>query len=150
MSARDVFEKFQFWRFVRFTLAGGGAALANFSSRFLFSLATPYEIAVVLAYLVGMLTSFLAFKYLVFERSGKTVGHEGKWFVLVNLASLAQVWIVSVVLYYYGLPAIEWTWRPQAVAHAIGVASPILTSYFAHKHLTFAPQKKASSSLGQQ
>jgi putative flippase GtrA len=124
--------------FVRFLLAGGAGALANLGSRWLFSLLVSYEIAVALAYLVGMATAFVIFRMYVFSASGKPLRNEVIWFVLVNLAALAQVWLVSVGLYRHGLPAIGWTWHPDLVAHCVGVLVPIAASYIGHKHLTFS------------
>lgn len=127
--------------FLRFMIAGGLGAAANLGSRWIFSQFMSYEIAVALAYLVGMATAYLCFRSHVFEASGKGVHKEIFWFAVVNLAALAQVWLVSVGLYRYGLPAIGWTWHPDLVAHAIGVVSPIAVSYIGHKRLTFGREK---------
>jgi putative flippase GtrA len=31
-----------------------------------------------------------------------------------------------------------WTWHPFEIAHLCAVAAPAITSYFLHKHYTFA------------
>jgi putative flippase GtrA len=130
---------------VRFLLVGGLAALANFGSRWIFSRVMSYELAVVLAYLVGMAISYTIFRFFVFENSGRSVTHEVTWFVAVNAVALVQVWLVSVGLYRYGLPALGWSWRPDLVAHAIGIASPMVTSYFGHKHVSFRKKRHSPS-----
>ena len=127
--------------FLRFVLAGGLGALSNLGSRWLLSLVASYEIAVALAYLVGMATAYVVFRLYVFAASGKPVRTEVTWFAIVNLLALIQVWLVSVGLYRYGLPAIGWEWHADLVAHAFGVISPIIASYAGHKYLTFGKSR---------
>ena len=57
--------------FLRFLVAGGIAAGANFGSRFVFSMFLEYGFAVFFAYLIGMLVAFLLMRGHVFDaRSG--------------------------------------------------------------------------------
>jgi putative flippase GtrA len=130
-------------RFLRFALSGGIAAGANILSRIAFSHALPYEAAVVAAFLVAMTVGFLLMKLFVFGRSGQSSAREYLRFGAVNLGALAQVWIVSVALARWLFPLVGFFWLADTVAHVIGVASPIVTSYFAHKHFTF---RRASGS----
>jgi putative flippase GtrA len=58
-------------------------------------------------------------------------------FATVNVVSFAQVWLVSVGLARLLFPALTFQWHADSVAHMIGVASPLLFSYYAHKHFTF-------------
>jgi len=125
-------------RFALFLLAGGTSAVFNIVSRVVFSQAVRYEIAVVLAYLVGMTIAYTLNKLFVFERSGRAVADEYVRFGIVNLVALAQVWIVSVGLARFLFPALGFTWHADTVAHVIGVAVPVVTSYFGHKHFSFA------------
>jgi hypothetical protein len=60
----------------------------------------------------------------------------GRFFV-VNLAALAQVWLISVALYRLIFPMIGFEWHAELVAHSVGVLSPVVTSYYAHKHYSF-------------
>ena len=55
-------------------------------------------------------------------------------------AAVAQVWIVSVGLTRFIFPAIGLAWHAETVAHVIGVAVPVFTSYLGHKHFSFARQ----------
>lgn len=128
-------------RFVLFVLAGGVAAAVNILSRIVFNWAVPYEVAIVLAYVCGMITAYLLNKYFVFEASGRAVTSESLRFALVNLAAVAQVWVVSVGLARLVFPAIGITWRADTVAHVIGVAVPVFTSYLGHKHFSFAAKE---------
>jgi putative flippase GtrA len=127
-------------RFVLFLLAGGIAAVVNIVSRVALNVAMPYEIAIVVAYLCGMTTAYLLNRYFVFESSGRSAASEYMRFALVNLAAVAQVWIVSVGLARVLFPAIGFSWHAETVAHVIGVAVPVFTSYLGHKHFSFARQ----------
>ena len=125
-------------RFVLFLLAGGTAAIVNIVSRIAFNWVMPYEIAIIVAYLCGMTTAYLLNRQFVFAASGRGVASEYTRFALVNLAAVAQVWIVSVGLARLVFPAIGFTWHAETVAHVIGVAIPVFTSYLGHKHFSFA------------
>lgn len=125
-------------RFGSFVLVGGFAALVNWLSRIAFSsMGLGYTLAIVCAYVIGMATAYVLNKRFVFEASGRTAQSEVWRFVLVNVVALAQVWAVSVVFERWLLPAMGWDWRPEEVAHAIGVISPVLTSYLGHRYFTF-------------
>ena len=128
--------------FFFFFLVGGFAALGIWLSRIGFSVLVSFDVAITLAYIVGMTTAYLMNRYFVFERSGRSLSNEYSRFVLVNIVALAQVWLVSIVMVRLVLPTIGWTFFPEATAHAIGVASPILTSYLGHRYFTYS--KKAS------
>lgn len=127
--------------FLLFAAIGAFAAAVNVGARVLFSRWTGYEAAIALAFPVALVTAFVLNRLFVFRPEG------GDWrgqlfrFLLVNLAALAQVFLVSLLLARILFPAIGMTLQPELVAHAIGVASPILTSYWAHRHFTFAPRR---------
>jgi len=125
-------------RFALFLFAGGTAALVNILSRIAFNWLMPYEVAIVVAYLCGMTTAYLLNKHFVFASSGRGVASEYTRFALVNLAAVAQVWIVSVGLARMVFPAISFIWHAETVAHVIGVTIPVFTSYLGHKHFSFA------------
>lgn len=123
--------------FLRFVVTGGIAAAANIASRVALSQALSFQLAVVLAYLVGMTTAYVLARTFVFERSGQSVRHEYVRFALVNVIALAQVWAVSVGLAYWLFPALGFTFHAELIAHVIGVVSPVFTSYYGHKFFTF-------------
>ncbi|SFI82271.1 Putative flippase GtrA (transmembrane translocase of bactoprenol-linked glucose) [Phyllobacterium sp. CL33Tsu] len=124
--------------FVRFVISGGIAAAINILSRIAFSQFLPFSAAIVLAFLVGMTTAFILMKQFVFDESGNSTGNEYVRFGLVNLVALLQVWLVSIILARWLLPAINYNWHVDTTAHVVGVLSPVLTSYVAHKSFTFA------------
>ena len=131
-------------RFASFVLVGGFAALVNILARIVASNFMNFQIAVVLAYLIGMVTAFTLSRLYVFDRTGRSVREELTKFTIVNMVALGQVWAVTMLLNYYVLPAIGWTFHPELFAHVAGVASPVFTSYLGHKHFSFrsSPPKK--------
>lgn len=124
-------------RFGLFVVAGGIAAAANYGSRFAFSLWFSYPVAIVCAYLVGMAVAFVLMRQYVFEGSGKALGPQVAKFTLVNALAVLQTLVVSLVLARWLLPAAGVTEHAEAIAHAVGVAVPVVTSYFGHKKATF-------------
>jgi putative flippase GtrA len=124
--------------FLRFAGVGAFAAVVNWGSRIFLSRVLDFSAAIVVAYFIGMITAYALNRRFVFQPSGRSVRSEFVRFTLVNLVALAQVWAVSMVLFEYGFPAIGFTWRAEACAHAFGVASPIVTSYFGHRYFSFA------------
>jgi putative flippase GtrA len=123
--------------FAQFLLVGGVAALVNFLARIVINQFVSFAVAVVLAYIVGMLTAFVLSKLYVFEKSGRHHWHELRDFTLVNLIAVVQVWGISVGLEGYVFPAIGYQFYAPEVAHLIGLSVPTLTSYFGHKHFSF-------------
>ncbi|MGD9545899.1 MAG: GtrA family protein [Amphiplicatus sp.] len=125
-------------QFAAFVIAGGIAAAVNWLSRIGLSALMSLELAVIVAYLIGMTTAYGLTRLFVFESSGRHMREEYVRFALVNVVALAQVFAVTIGLSRFVFPSIGFDWRPHEVAHAIGVASPILTSYVGHRHFTFA------------
>lgn len=125
-------------RFVRFLFAGGIAAGVNLGSRKLLNLAMPFEVAVVLAYLLGMTTAYLISRYFVFEKTGRSVRSEASRFAVVNLFSMALVWAISVGLLRIVFPFVGLTWHADDIAHFVGVSAPAVLSYWGHAQFSFA------------
>lgn len=123
--------------FLRFLVTGGIAALANLGSRIALQPLMPFELAVALAYLVGMTTAFLLARRFVFAPSGGGMGGEYLRFAMVNAVSFCVVWLVSVGLARIVFPAVGFTWHAETVAHVIGVLSPVALSFWGHKAFTF-------------
>ena len=124
-------------QFILFLVTGGIAALANFGSRFLFSQYVSFEVAVLCAYLVGMITAFILAKYFVFKESKHSTKKEFTYFTLVNVVAIIQTYIVSVGFVSYLFPKFNFTFYPEAVAHGLGVIFPVFTSFIGHKKLSF-------------
>lgn len=124
-------------QFVNFVVAGGIAAVANVSSRFVFNEFVSFEISVVFAYLVGMAVAFILNKYIVFNVNGAAQAQVIR-FALVNLCSLSAVWVTSVFLAEILFPYLSFNWHAEDLAHIIGVMIPAVLSYLGHKYYTFS------------
>jgi putative flippase GtrA len=129
-------------RFASFAVTGGLAAACNLGSRMLLSKVMRYELAIAAAYLIGMIVAFLLARRLVFEASEQPWRSELLKFSAVNLVSFAQVWLVSVGLVRILFPRLGFHWHTESTAHLIGVESPLVLSYYAHKYFTFKPLRK--------
>ena len=123
--------------FFQFLIVGGFAAGINFISRIGFSELVSYRYAIILAYLVGMITAFILSKHYVFEKSGRKYKDELRDFTIVNIFAVIQVWLISVGLAEYLFPYFSFTFYPEEVAHLIGLGIPVISSYFGHKYFSF-------------
>jgi putative flippase GtrA len=124
-------------QFVLFVIVGGTAAAVNFSSRILFSVWLSYPVAIVLAYLLGMITAFALNRAFVFRETRSKLHRQVMWFTIVNALAVAQTLAISLFLARWAFPTIGWAFQPELCAHAVGVAVPVVTSYLGHKHLSF-------------
>lgn len=124
-------------RFLKFLLVSGVAAAANIGSRIVFNVWMGYVPAILLAFCVGLTTAFVLNRLFVFKETVNPLHHQAFWFTLVNLAAVAQTLAVSLLLARWAFPTIGFHWHEETVAHAIGVAVPVLTSFAGHKHLSF-------------
>jgi putative flippase GtrA len=124
-------------RFARFITTSGTSAVVNLATRWLLSLVLPYEAAVALAYLVGMVTAFLLARLFVFEQAAGSMHGQFARYTLVNAVGFTQVWLVSVGLARLAFPAVGFTWNAEIVAHATGLSSLTATAYFLHKRFSF-------------
>jgi putative flippase GtrA len=130
-------KQFMSRQFMLFLLTGGTAAVVNFGSRIIYNFWLDFSSAVILAYITGMITAFVLAKLFVFKESRQPVHHSATFFVLVNLVAVLQTWAISMSLVYYFLPSIGLTFFEREVAHGIGVAVPVFTSYLGHKRWSF-------------
>jgi putative flippase GtrA len=125
--------------FLVFLLTGGFAAAVNWGSRIVYNIWMPYSAAIIVAYITGMITAFILAKLFVFKSSTQSTGRSMFFFTLVNLVAVLQTWAVSVGLAYYLFPRMGMTWHDRDVAHLVGVAVPVFTSYVGHKRWSFRP-----------
>jgi putative flippase GtrA len=141
-------------RILRFLAAGGASAVANAVSRAVFSRVVSYEVAVALAYLVGMTVAFVLMRRFVFEPARDSARSQYARFALVNAWGFLQVWLISVALARLVFPAIAFHWHADTIAHLIGLGSLAVTSYAGHKRFSFratarnAPEGHAAAPVG--
>lgn len=125
-------------RFALFVALGGCAAAANWLSRFPLEHFMSFSAAVVVAYMIGMVIAFTLFNRYVFPASPRPLAEQIKFFVLVNIAGIIQVWVVSMALVYHVFPAIGFIGTlAKPIAHGAAIGVPTVSSYFGHKFLTF-------------
>jgi putative flippase GtrA len=125
-------------RVLRFVALGGVAAAVNFGSRFFYSAAVPFEIAIIAAYVTAATVGFILFRTFVFPGSLRPLREQTISFLIVSLAGMAQTWVISVLIAHVVWPAIGLAGPREAIAHLAGICVPMVTSYFGHKRLTFA------------
>jgi hypothetical protein len=119
-------------------LRSGAGCACHLVSRDLLDFIMPFEAAVVLACMVGMVFVFFLFQKQLFGGSG---GLRWRWsipFVQVNLLGAGLAWAVSSLMARLALPALGWDFHPFEVTHFVGVAAPAISSSFLHKHAPFA------------
>ena len=124
-------------QFTVYLASGGLAAGLNWGSRFIFSEFFGFEVAVFLAFLVGLLSGFILMRVFVFNGIGKPIIPQAGKYVAVNFLALIQTLVVSVLLARWLLPSFGIGVHAEALAHFFGVLVPVVTSYFGHKFLTF-------------
>ena len=124
-------------QFMIFLLTGGTAAAVNFGSRIAYNQYVDFSSAVIFAYITGMISAFVLAKLFVFKESQQSLHRSALFFILVNLVAIVQTWGISMGLAHYLLPYLGITYYVPEMAHAIGVAAPVFTSYLGHKHWSF-------------
>jgi putative flippase GtrA len=136
-SATTSDSKSGFVQFVAFVATGSLAAITNLVARYLLDFVMPFELAVVLAYIAGMLVAFVLFQRMIFGNPGTPLRRRIVRFCQVNMLGLALAWTVSTLMARIVLPAMNWTFHPFEVAHFVGVAAPTFSSYFLHRFYTY-------------
>lgn len=124
-------------QFMLFLLTGGIAAVVNFGSRIVYNIWFNYSTSILIAYLTGMVTAYVLARLYVFKDTRNGMGQSVMFFTLVNVVAVAQTWVISMVLAVYVLPALDVRQFVPEIAHAVGVAFPVFTSYLGHKHWSF-------------
>lgn len=124
-------------QFVLFVVAGGLAAAVNFGSRIVISHWLHYVPSILIAYCLGMITAFTLNKLFVFNQARNLLRQQVLWFIAINLAAVVQTVAISLLLARWLLPALGVDFHNETIAHAVGVAVPVITSYIGHKRFSF-------------
>ncbi|WP_369039635.1 GtrA family protein [Stenotrophomonas maltophilia] len=125
-------------QFIMFLLVGGLAAAVNFGSRIALGTVLNYVPSIVVAYCLGMATAFVLNRAFVFKSASNALHHQAAWFVAINGLAVIQTVLVSLVLARWALPGLGVEQHAETIAHAVGVAVPVVTSYFGHKYFSFS------------
>jgi putative flippase GtrA len=124
-------------QFSYFLLSGAIASTLNWGSRFIFSQYFSFQISVVLAFVVGLLSGFILMRSFVFRRSQNAVKSQLIRYFSVNMLALAQTLIISILMINLLSRFLDERTLTEAIAHAIGIIVPVFTSYLGHKFFTF-------------
>ena len=123
----------------RFLVAGGLASLLNWLVRFPLSLVLPFELAVGVAYAIGMGVGFALYRSWVFPGSALPFRVQLGRFIAVNAAGLATVMVGARVLVLAfdssGLLPVS---PAEALAHAMAIVLGAAVNFVGHRALTFA------------
>ena len=128
-------------QFLIFVLTGGIAALSNILSRLGVSKILQFELAIIIAYLIGMFIAYILAKKFVFFNSKKSIKSSLVGFTLINLLAIMQTWLVSIGIKAFLINFVESIFITELVAHTSGVIVPVFTSFFGHKYISFNDQK---------
>ena len=123
-------------QFARFLAVGVTAALANWVTRIWLSRSLSFEIAVALAYFVGMSVAYALNRVFVFPGSNRPIARQASEFMVVNLLFLPVVWSSALlfrwVLMYLGIRVYT-----DGIAHGLALAVPMLATFLIYKFKTF-------------
>ena len=124
-------------QFIVFIFTGGLAAIVNFGSRIVYNLWVDFSVAIILAYITGMITAFILARQFVFKSSTTKLHQSAFFFTVVNFLAIAQTWLVSMFMAHYPLVWLNIHTLKYEIAHGTGVAIPVFTSYLGHKYWSF-------------
>jgi putative flippase GtrA len=131
-----IFKHFLSAQFLRFLVAGGLAALANWLSGMLFQHWFSFVWSIVLAYVVGMTAGFLLNRTLVFPYASTPLSSQIRGFILVNLGWFPVVWLASI-----GLNQLLMQWLTSnlshPISHGLAIIIPTFFSFLIYKFVTF-------------
>jgi putative flippase GtrA len=92
---------------------------------------------VLLAFLVGVAVAFVLMRTYVFDAQDKALGPQLATFIVVNLFAALQTFVVSILLARWAVSVIGVVSYGEAIGHLGGIITPVITSYFGHRLLTF-------------
>ena len=134
-------------QFIRYLAVGGTAASLNLASRIFYNLWTSYSVAIVLAHLTGMATTFLLARIYVFPQDHQTLGGRTVLrFCIVQGIALLESLAVSILLADHVPSAFGVRRFDHEIAHMTGVTVAVFTNYFGSKHWTFRPLERSDAS----
>ncbi len=130
-------QLFKLKEFFCFVAVGALAAIANMVSRYFLDFVMVFELAVLIAYVIGMVIAFVLFQKLIFGAPDTPVKTRIFRFCVVNAVGAVLAVLVSSLMARVVFPSWGWTFHPAEIAHFIGVSVPAISSYFGHKLYTY-------------
>ena len=124
-------------QFQGFLLVGAAAALLNFLSRLVLSIWINFSTAIIISYILGMITAFYLNRKFVFKSTILDIRKSFSFFLLINILAIIQIWMVSMLLAYFIFPYLKIHNHIYEISHFFGIIVPIFTSYIGHKRFSF-------------
>jgi putative flippase GtrA len=137
-TVNKLLNEFLSAQFLKFFVSALAAAAVNFFARYSLDPYIGYNKAIIVAYLIGTVFAFFLYEREVFGKGARPVWQEVGLFAFVTLAAVAQTLIVSIVLHEHLFPWWHFDWHSKEVAHFIGMAVPMFSSFLGHKYITFS------------
>ncbi len=133
-------------QFAIFLVVGGVAGLLNWGACMMLTKWFSFSSAIVFAYMIGMMVAFMLNHRFVFPHSTKATRVQATQFVLVNLLCIPVVWFISIQVSQF-LTNVHFFWFHKELAHAVGIASPVLFTFLIYKFFTFKRGRDLSENL---
>lgn len=122
---------------VRFLFCGGFAAAVNWGARIALSQVMSFEMAVVVAYAIGMSVGFALYRTIVWPDHNTSLSDQVKGFLLVNAGSALIVFAATLGLRALLQVLIGPGEIADAGAHGVGIAIGAVANFAGHKAFTF-------------
>jgi len=122
---------------IAFLICGTLAAAVNWFARMILSFWMDFELAVIIAYAIGMLAGFLLYKRYVWRVTERPLHHQIVLFIAVNVLVALLVLAVAVSLLALGELFVAGSPVLEAIAHGIAIAVGAAANYIAHREITF-------------
>jgi energy-coupling factor transport system substrate-specific component len=123
----------------KFLVAGGSASFVNFLVRFPLSSFFSFDVAVSLAYMIGMAAGFALYRSWVFPGSSVPLYSQVLRFIAVNACGLFVVVEIASLCASALINAGPFSPEvAEAIAHVIGIGSGAIANFAGHSLITFA------------
>lgn len=133
-----------------FLICSGTAALVNIATgQILYGLlglseGWQYSFSVSVAFLMGMVVSFILNRRYTFKPSGRKISLEGTDFLLVSIGGLLLTTGLAQLLYFKAdiasvgiIGMLPFSVTPETLAHVAAVGCTAVYSFTAHKYISF-------------
>lgn len=124
-------------QFSYFLFSGAVASLMNWNGRLFFSQYFNFQTSIVLSFFIGLFSGFILMRLFVFKKSKNPIKSQIFRYCTINIIALAQTFLVSILMLNFLSGYIQEKSISEAIAHAMGIAVPVFTSYLGHKYFTF-------------
>ena len=122
--------------FLKFTIIGLLAAAINWYSRLAITDIATFEIAILIAYSIGMVVAFLLNRLFVFPKNRSPIKTQVSKFIIINLTFIPIVWLCTIGLNQWFINSYFHA-NSEDLAHAIALALPMLLTFLMYKFLVF-------------